>query len=181
MNPIDIIERHFEKDSFGYKIIVTHSSLVVDKAVKIAKKLFYLNCDINFIKEAAMLHDIGTYLVNAPKIGCFGKELYITHGYLGRKILDNQNLPKHALVCERHVGVGLCAEYIKEKKLPLPIRDMLPVSLEEQIISYSDKFFSKSKNLFLEASLEEVRAEIARFGSNDLKRFDKWHEIFGGA
>jgi len=181
MNPINIIEKYFEKNSLGYKIIVTHSSLVADKAVKIAKKLSYLNCDIDFIKEAAMLHDIGTCLVNAHRIGCFGKEPYITHGYLGKKILNNHNLPKHALVCERHVGTGLSAEYIKEKKLPLPIRDMLPVSIEEQIISYSDKFFSKSKDLFLEASVEEVRAEIAKFGVQDLKRFDKWHEIFGGA
>ncbi len=181
MNPIDIIEKYFEKQSLGYKIIVTHSRLVADKAVTIAKKLPHLNCDINFIKEAAMLHDIGTCMVAAPKIGCFGEKPYITHGYLGRKILDSHNLPKHALVCERHVGVGLCAEYIKEKDLPLPIKDMLPITIEEEIISYSDKFFSKSKDMFLEASVQEVRAEIAKFGKYDLKRFDKWHKKFGKA
>jgi uncharacterized protein len=181
MNPISIIEEYFEKNSYGYKIIVTHSRLVAEKAVNIAKKLSYLNCDINFIKDAAMLHDIGTCFVNAHSIGCFGKEPYIVHGYLGRKILDERNLPKHALVCERHVGTGLSAEYIKEKKLPLPARDMLPISVEERIISYSDKFFSKSHDLFSEALVENVRAEIAQFGDNDLKRFDKWHEIFGGA
>jgi len=181
MDPVDIIGEYFKKDFWGYEIIVTHSRLVTDKAIKIAEKLSYLNPDINFIKEAAMLHDIGTCMVNAPKIGCFGKNPYISHGYLGGKILNKKKLSKHALVCERHVGTGLCAEYIKEKKFSLPIRDMLPISLEERIISYSDKFFSKSEDLFLESSVSTVREEIAKFGKEHLKRFDEWHKIFGNS
>jgi hypothetical protein len=54
--------------------------------------------------------------------------------------------PELALVCERHIGVGISIAEIQHHNLPLPSRDMIPVSIEEQLICYSDKFFSKNGN-----------------------------------
>ena len=54
-----------------------------------------------------MLHDIGIFLTHAPQIGCHGDKPYICHGYLGRELLEKEGFPRHAIVCETHVGVGL--------------------------------------------------------------------------
>jgi hypothetical protein len=71
---------------------------VSDKALAIARMHPELNLDTRFVEEAAMLHDIGIYLCNAPEIDCHGEAEYICHGYLGADILRREGLPKHALV-----------------------------------------------------------------------------------
>jgi uncharacterized protein len=53
-----------------------------------------MNLDERFIQEAALLHDIGIFLTNAPKIHCFGDYPYICHGYLGAEILRKEGLDK---------------------------------------------------------------------------------------
>jgi uncharacterized protein len=180
MDTIKIIEKYYDPKSRAYNILLHHSRKVAEKALEIAKKVQHLNPDLKFIKEAAMLHDIGIFLTNEPKIGCYGDKPYVCHGYLGREILEKEGLPKHALVCERHIGVGLTVEDIEEKKLPVPKRDMIPVSIEEQIICFSDKFFSKdSDSLLKEKPLERVRKGISKYGEEKLRLFDEWVKIFG--
>lgn len=184
MNPIDIIRKHYEPGSKAYYFLIHHGRMVAKKAREIAERARYLNPDIKFIEEAAMLHDIGIMYIDSPKIGCFGYREYICHGYLGRELLEREGLYKHALVCERHVGVGITKEDIKNNKLPLPERDMLPVSTEEKIICLADKFFSKTEHdLLHEKPLEEVRKIISAFpdGKDKLRVFDEWAGIFGVA
>ena len=125
MNPIKIIQKYYNPKSKAYKLLVVHSKMVAQKALKIAKHVNHLNPDKKFIREAAMLHDIGVIKTKAPEIGCYGDEPYLRHGYLGRKILEKEGLLKHALVCERHIGVGITKEEIIKRKLSLPKRDML--------------------------------------------------------
>lgn len=177
MNPLDIIEKYYDKNSNLYKLLVKHSAQVMNKALSIAKNHPELNADTQFITEAAMLHDIGIYLTNAPSIFCHGKKPYICHGYLGADILRNEGLPKHALVCERHTGTGLSIEDIERQKLPLPHRDMIPISIEEQIICFADCFFSKSGDM-TEKSVDKVRAQLSKFGTKTKDQFDYWCEIF---
>ena len=83
----------------------------------------------------------------------------------------------HALVCERHTGAGLSLQDIEEQNLPVPHRDMLPVSLEEEIICFADKFFSKTK-LDKEKSLEKARKSVEKHGGNGVQRFDRWCKLF---
>ena len=61
--------------------------MVMKKALSIAKQLPHLNPDLVFIQEAAMLHDIGIFLVDAPDIACTGELPYICHGYAGKILL----------------------------------------------------------------------------------------------
>ncbi|MEW6067341.1 MAG: HD domain-containing protein [Nitrospirota bacterium] len=180
MYPLKVMCRYYDTDSTAYYFLVHHSRMVAEKALKIAERVKHLNPDIKFIEEASMLHDIGIFLTNEPRIGCYGHKPYICHGYLGREILEKEGYPLHALVCERHVGVGITAEEIGIKKLPLPKRDMLPLSIEEQIICFADKFFSKDSDFLLkEKPLERVRKGISKFGEDKLRKFDEWLKIFG--
>ena len=58
--------------------------------------------------------------------------------------MRSEGYPRHALVCERHTGAGLSLEDIIAQNLPVPHRDMLPVSMEEQVVCFADKFYSKT-------------------------------------
>jgi len=174
MNPYALLKKYFDADAL--RIIATHSRLVADKALRIAK-----NCqssqplDIGFIEEAAMLHDIGISQTDTPMLGCHGSAPYISHGVLGRALLEKEGYPRHALVCERHIGVGLTVEDITAQGLLLPKRDMLPVSPEEKIIACADLFYSKhAGKLTIEKSLDQIRSELAKFGGGKSAVFDKW-------
>ena len=82
----------------------------------------------------------------------------------------------HARTCERHVGVGLAREDILAQGLPLPMRDMVPKTIEEIIICYADEFFSKTDGTG-ELPLETVIAGVQRYGSQ-ADRFMVWHAMF---
>ena len=174
-----IISRYYTPGSLAYDTLIAHSRMVVSKCLEIAENIRHQAPDIQFLKEAAMLHDIGIFLVKAPHIGCYADRDYICHGYLGRDLLEKEGLPVHALVCERHVGVGLSISDIRNWDLPLPARDMLPVTLEEKIICYADKFYSKKPDaLCSEKTLEEVREGIRKYGNEYLQRFDEMTLMF---
>jgi len=179
MNPLDIIAKFYEPGSRAYKVLIQHGEQVAGKAVDAAGKVPHLAPDLNFIREAAMLHDIGIFLTNTPELDCAGGYPYVCHGYLGREILENKGFPAHALVCERHVGVGITAEEIKRFNLPLPERDMVPVSIEEQVICFADKFFSKNGDQAgNERSLEDILRSLERYGRDKVTCFQSWARMF---
>lgn len=179
MNPLDIIVKYYPVDSDVYRILVIHSRRVADKALTLACLHPDMNLDLDFIEEAAMLHDIGVFLCNAPDIACYGESPYICHGYLGAELMREEGYPRHALVCERHTGTGISLQMIEERNLPLPRRDMRPVSLEEQIICFADKFFSKTK-LDKEKSVDKIKQGLAKYGYETVERFESWCKLFLG-
>lgn len=177
MNPFALIDKFYPEDNELKHILLVHSRSVADKALTLAQKHPELNLDLAFIGEAAVLHDIGIFQTDAPDIQCFGTYPYICHGYLGADLVRKEGFPRHALVCERHTGAGLSLQNILDRGLPLPHRDMLPVSMEEQIICFADKFFSKTK-LDKEKSLDKARKSVAKHGEEGAVRFDHWCELF---
>ena len=177
MQPLDIIRKYYKPDTALYDTLVCHSTAVRDKALTLAARHPELHIDTAFVAEAAMLHDIGIFETNAPNIFCRGTHAYIEHGYLGAELLRREQLPCHALVCERHTGTGLTIEQIVKRQLPVPLRDMRPVSIEEQLICYADKFFSKS-HLDIEIPPTTVRAKLAKFGKDSVRQFDAWQHLF---
>ena len=179
MDPYSLITRYYPIDSLGYRILVTHSRSVADKALKIAAMHPEMNLDTAFIEEAAMLHDIGVFQCNAPTIGCYGQAEYICHGYLGAELVREAGYPRHALVCERHTGTGISLEMITNRNMPLPHREMIPITLEEQLICFADKFFSKTK-LTEERSIARVRKSLSKYGKENITRFDAWYKLFLG-
>lgn len=178
MDPIEVIKKYYSPQSLAFIILVNHSQKITEKALKIAEKF---NVDCQFIYEAAMLHDIGIFMTNTPKFDCHGKYPYIAHGYLGREILEKERFPMHALVCERHTGVGITKEEIVKNNLPLPCRDMIPITLEEKIIAYADKFFSKESDGSVRVrTVDEIIKDLSRYGEEKVKIFKEWIEMFEG-
>ena len=177
MNVLKIIEKYYQEQSDLYHVLVKHSRSVADKALGIARLHPEMNIDLAFIEEAAMLHDIGILFCHAPDIHCHGTYDYICHGYLGAKLLQYEKLPRHALVCERHTGTGITIKTVIEKKLPLPHRDFVPVTLEEQIICFADKFFSKT-NLDKEKPIDTIQKTLRKHGEEAVLRFNSWCKLF---
>jgi len=181
MRPIELIEKYYTPDTRAHEVLVLHSESVMQCALDAAEVVSAQHPDLDFIRRAAMLHDIGMIRTDAPGLGCHGDEPYMKHGVLGREILEAEGLNREALVCERHTGVGLTIKDIESDGLPLPLRDMCPQSLEEVIICYADNFFSKSaKDLRATRSADEVAQRLARFGEDKVKLFREWHEMFAG-
>jgi uncharacterized domain HDIG len=177
MDSILLIDKYYPESNELKHILLSHSKSVADKALQIADKHPELNLDKDFLYEAAMLHDIGIFLTDAPGIHCFGEKPYICHGYLGAGLVNSEGFPKHALVCERHTGAGLDLKQIIGRKLPVPHREMIPVSMEEQVICFADKFFSKT-HLDVEKTVEKARKSLTEFGEEGIQRFDNWCRMF---
>ena len=104
MNPYEIIDKYYPENTQQGQILVIHSLAVSGKAMKMLDAHPELRLNRSFVKEAALLHDIGIFQTDAPTIQCFGTHPYIAHGYLGAEILRAEGFPQHALVCERHTG-----------------------------------------------------------------------------
>lgn len=172
-----IINKFYKIDNELKRILLEHSRQVANKAIDIVDKHPELHADRRFIEEASMLHDIGIINCNANGIHCHGDKPYICHGYIGAEMLRKEGLERHALVCERHTGAGISLESIIKQQLPIPHREMLPCSIEEQIICYADKFFSKTR-LGAEKTEEEAIRSLIKFGEEGVERFKKWCVLF---
>ena len=172
-----IIDEYYPSENELRRILMVHSRQVADRCLLIASKHPELRLDKEFLEEAAMLHDIGIYRTNAPGIQCFGTEPYICHGLIGGQILREKGWERHARVCERHTGTGLTAWDIEQQQLPLPHEDFMPEVLEEQVVCYADKFYSKTRPGSERSVVEAMRA-LEKFGWDGIRRFQKWVDMF---
>jgi len=177
-----IIHKYIDPHSLTYAFYIPHVASVTTKAIRLGLHMGLDAEQLRFVEEAAMLHDIGIVKVRSDRLGCHGDLPYISHLAEGRKILEHEGLPRHALVAARHVGLGLTKEEISEKKFPLPPEDLFPETIEEHIISWADLFFSKAPGqAWREKSLSEVRQTAIRYGPRALRTFEKWAVFFGEA
>jgi len=170
-----IIHKYIAPDTPLYPIYIIHCQLVTNKALTIARKLKLSDESQQFIEEAAMLHDIGIFRTHAPDIFCSGDLPYVCHVLEGRKILEAEGLPRHAQVAESHIGVGVTQTDIVEQNLPFPPRNIFPATVEEQVISYADFFYSKNpEKLWQEKSLDKIRKSVAKRGKKKAAILEDW-------
>ena len=121
--------------------VIKHSKCVRDLAVIIAKKA---NADIETVELGALLHDIGR-----------SKTHGIYHAIEGVKIAKEYGIPEKIIkIIERHIGAGISAEVAK--KLGLPIKDYIPISLEEKIVCHADNLIDNCKRQKIECEIEKA-------------------------
>ena len=163
MDYLSIINKYYPDDDDLRQLLLKHSRQVADRCLQIARKHKELPIDVQFLEEAAMLHDIGICRCDAPSIHCHGKEPYIKHGPIGADMLRAEGFPRHARVAERHTGTGL--------------PDYEPETLEEQIVCYAEKFYSKSSPDHVRSVLETAQS-LEKFGHEGVRKFLSWSERF---
>ncbi len=163
-DPEALIRRIYKGEQELMELLLHHSRQVADKALLALDRHPELCADRRFVYEAAMLHDIGIIRCHAPGIHCHGDAPYVEHGPLGGAMLREEGLPHHARVAERHTGTGL--------------EGLEPQTIEEQVICWADKFFSKSKPQN-EKTLEAALRSVGKFGEHCEARLMHWQNLFG--
>lgn len=206
MDYLALIHRYYPEDNALRRMLLHHSRQVCARALQIVERHPELGANRNLVEAGAMLHDIGIFLTDAPGIHCRGTAHYILHGSLGAQLLRNEakQLKKEkqqaeqlneeqlqaiqlqeelhfyealARICERHTGTGLTRQTIIERGLPDPQQDLLPETIEEQIICYADKFYSKS-HLERERTIPQTLQSLEKFGDEGVEKFRHWTELF---
>lgn len=206
MDYLALLHRYYPEDNALRRMLLHHSSQVCARALQIVERHPELGANRNLVEAGAMLHDIGIFLTDAPGIHCHGTAHYILHGSLGAQLLRNEakQLKKEkqqeeqlkeeklqaiqlqeelhfyealARICERHTGTGLTRQTIIERGLPDPQQDLLPETIEEQIICYADKFYSKS-HLERERTIPQTLQSLEKFGDEGVEKFRHWTELF---
>jgi len=163
MDYISIINKYYPNDDDLRQLLLKHSRQVADRCLQIVRKHKELSVDVQFLEEAAMLHDIGIFKCDALSIYCMGTEPYIKHGPIGGELLRMEGFPRHARVAERHTGTGLPGYE--------------PETLEEQIICYADKFYSKSSPDRVR-TVAEAAQSLEKFGAAGVRKFLDWATRF---
>lgn len=179
MNAQEIIDMYYPAGSALRDIYLRHCRSVADLALSINRER-RLGLDERLVEDAAMLHDIGIFLTDAPSIECHGDMPYILHGVAGADLLRVEDMDERlARVAESHTGSGLSAEEIKSQNLPIPIdRDTMPRTVLERLICYADKFYSKSGDMERK-SMESVEKSMSRHGEAAMARFNELRKEFG--
>jgi|TARA_B100001971_G_C18252828_1_gene579661 uncharacterized protein (TIGR00295 family) len=143
--------KKYASNNKAYKKVLAHSKAVQKNAIKIAKGIPNINMD--FIKIASLLHDIGRFIYPPGKNS-------IKHGIAGSKILRKEGLNRCAKTAERHIGVGIRIQDIKRQKLKLPLKDYTPKTREEKIIAHADNLIFGSKVGTLKMVIERYKNEM---------------------
>ena len=175
-------------------LIWTHSMIINDIAEQIAKDLikqYGITVDLYLLKTGALLHDIGAYQTFDDS--CHQITDYIQHGILGYNILIAEGYEeKVARFTQCHTGVGITKENIHINHLPLPERDFIPITLEEELVCYADNFHTKSPafceyheieinlNKSYDGNIARLSYMVSKFGIPDLtkikKKYTPWHD-----
>ncbi len=151
-----IIDKYYPAGTRLRDIYMQHALQVTDEALATARRK-QLPLAENEIRAAAMLHNIGIFMTDAPGIDCHGTAPYVDHGPLGATLLRSEGAPESwARVAERHTGSG--------------IGTLVPETLLERLICYADKFYSKSGTM-LRKSPDSISRSLSRFGPESLARW----------
>ena len=151
-----LINYNISKPVFEHCLMV--SEIAEDIANKIMNNGHYV--DVDLVRVGGLIHDIGR-----------SKTHDIMHGLEGANLL--KDYPKLQRICKTHIGAGIPkAEAIE---LGLGDEDYLPKTIEEKIISYTDKIVDGEKVISFDQALEKYRS---RLGTDHpaIERMSKLHE-----
>lgn len=144
--------------------VIQHCEAVTELALEIAKtcRKRGLNVNLELVEVGALLHDIGR-----------AKTHSVHHAVIGAQMAKNLGLPKPIIsIIKRHVGGGITAK--EARKLGWPKDIYIPQTLEEKIITYTDKLIEGSKKVPIEKTIEKFSEE--GLPPSAIRRVQKLHE-----
>lgn len=130
--------------------VVSHALAVSRLATDIAKRIKENghDIDVDFVRKAAILHDIGRSKTNG-----------IMHGIEGGRILCKRGFKEpYIRVCECHVGAGITMEEAEETGLPK--KDYMPKTIEEKVIAHADNLLEGDKLVPIENTLKKLKEKL---------------------
>ena len=147
------------------KSVIAHCKAVSALAVKFANscKNRGLDVDVKLVEVGALLHDIGR-----------SKTHNVNHVIIGVEIAKSLNLPESIIsIIGHHAGGGISAS--EAERLGWPVKDYLPTTLEEKIVTYADKLIEGLRVVPIEKTLLNLSLDL---GENHpaLARLKRLHE-----
>jgi len=147
------------------KGVMEHCKAVSNLAVQIAKnaKNRQMIVNIKLIRFGALLHDLGR-----------SKTHEIDHVIIGSEIAESLNLSKKIIkIIERHAGGGISNEEAEE--MEWPPRQYIPETIEEKIVTYSDKLIKGIERISIEQTIKNLSQKL---GSShpSIERVKRLHE-----
>ena len=130
--------------------VIAHCKAVSALAVKFAEacKKGGAVVDVELVEVGGLLHDIGR-----------SKTHDINHSIVGKEIAESLDLPESVLtIIERHIGGGITAEEAKE--LGWPVKEYLPTTLEQKLVTYADKLIEGHKIVPIQKTLDKFAKEL---------------------
>jgi uncharacterized protein len=143
--------------------VIRHCEAVAQLATEIAEACQEngLDVDVELVQIGALLHDIGR-----------SKTHSVHHAIIGADIAKSLGLPEPIIsIIKRHVGGGITAK--EARKLGWPRDDYTPQTLEEKIVSYSDKLIEGSRRVPIEKTLRSISQELPH---SAVERVQRLHE-----
>jgi uncharacterized protein len=146
-------------------LVWTHSQIVREMSLQIANKLIdknKINIDLELLIAGSLIHDLGFYK-------CFDDdfnktEKYILHSQFGYEICHQENILENlARFCLVHNGVGIYPN--------------IPITLEEEIVTYADCFHSKSYPYYKKIS--DIKKMLMKYRPEDEVIIDRLQRKFG--
>jgi len=101
--------------------------------------------NIEFIRTAALLHDIGRFKTHHP----------IRHGVEGYNLLTELGYVHEAFICASHVLYGLSRA--EAEQYGLPRNDFIPISFEERLIPLVDFLVEQDCPVLLSERFKNLR------------------------
>ncbi|MDD5086569.1 MAG: HDIG domain-containing protein [Candidatus Nanoarchaeia archaeon] len=161
---VELLKKYSNSEE-SFNAVLNHSKAVQKAALSIAKDVKKNHkINLNIIRVGSLLHDIGRFNCN--------KETSVRHGIIGSEILRKENLPEYAEIAERHVGVGITIKDIKQQKLDLPLKNLVPETKEQKIITYADNLVFGKRIGNINEVIKRYRKEL---GEDYVERIKKSH------
>lgn len=186
-----------------FELIGTHCKIVAEMTLFVCKNYACKNCDCKssvcrnvsdskvsaenvnaaLAFAGALAHDIGAYELvrgeGTDENPIRYEKNYVRHGILGYNLLKNAGFDEQiALFARNHTGVGLTKKAIEAQNIPIPSDDYVPVTREQQIVMFCDKFHTKSLPPKFVTAKTAVR-RCAKFSEKDAQKMSKLVEIYG--
>jgi len=176
---VEALHRKYAPSDSAFESVWEHVNIIWSIAEELIANQPSLKLNPQLVKVGCLVHDIGVYKLYDKK-GNIDTKNYITHGILGYEILQSEGYPDYLCSFPRnHIGVGVTKKDIKTQKLPLPLANYTPKTLEEKIVTFADKFHSKSDPPIFNSVSFYKKFLSDKFGEHKVKIFESMLKEFG--
>lgn len=162
-------------------LVWNHSQIVKEIALELVTNLqsrTVIKADHQLIVIGSLIHDIGAYQ-------CFDEDFnpdkknpsYFYHGWVGERILKNLSFPADITrFTITHTSTGITKEDIKRENLNLDFQDYVPITIEEEIVNYADKFHTKSPEF---VTYDQAVTKLVRFDESRRSKMEILRKKYG--
>jgi uncharacterized protein len=169
------LHKKYAPNEDAFKKVFSHCQIVAEIAMELLKAKPMPDIDVEFVKTACLIHDIGVYeLFDGDSLR---KDDYILHGIKGQRILHDEGFDEALCrIASHHTGVGIDKRHIIEHNLDMPHEDFHAETPEERLVMYADKFHSKTPRF---NKSETYARFVSRYGEGKAEEFKKLIDEFG--